>query len=199
MPLRTARSKRGRVSLAVLLALGGFAVTAAGVASATTARDVPTCRDNQLRVSLRDGGVGLGHFGYRLEFTRVGQGTCSLSGYLKATFEDTKSGPPTVSAVDTKSGYLGGLPLNGPQSRHLPVVILAARTGRASVLIEGEDVPVGGATSCRVYTTLEIVLTFARGAVSANDNVKYGFAASFDDCSAPQVHPIVGGVTGSEN
>lgn len=199
MPQRSPRSKKWRVSLAALLTLGGFVVTSAGVASEASAHNVATCKDNQLSVSLRDGGVGLGHFGYRLEFTRRGQGTCSLTGYLKATFEDTKSGPATVSAVDTKSGYLGGLPLNGPQSRHLPVVVLVAKTGKASVLIEGEDVPIGPATSCRVYTELEIVLSFTSNATSANDSARYGFPVSFDDCSAPQVHPIVRGVTGSEN
>jgi hypothetical protein len=151
-----------------------------------------------LTVSLHFAGVGLGHFGYRLEFTRVGAGTCSLSGYVRATFEDTKHGPATVSARDTKSGYLGGLPLNGPQAGHVPVVILAPTTGKASVLIEGEDVPIGNATTCRVYSDLEIVLTIARGFTPSNEGTKYGFAVSFDDCSAPQVHPIVSGTTGSE-
>jgi hypothetical protein len=187
-----------RTSALLVLMLGGFVATTVGGASVGSAASIPQCRDSQLAVSLRFGGVGLGHFGYRLEFSRVGTGTCSLSGYVRATLEDTKHGPSTVSARDTKNGYLGGLPLNGPQSRHLPVVILPASNGTASVLIEGEDVPIGDATTCHVYRTLEIVLTFARGFTPSNEGTKYGFAVSFDECSRPQVHPVVSGTTGSE-
>jgi hypothetical protein len=192
------RSKWRRAVLSLLL-LGGLVATVSTTAKVASARTIATCRDHQVRISLHFAGVGLGHFGYRLEFTRVGEGTCSLTGYVRATFEDTKDRPSTVSARDTKSGYLGGLLLNGPPSRHLPVVILAPRTGKASVLIEGEDVPLGNATACRVYTNLEIVVTIARGFTPLNEGPKYGFAVYFEDCSQPQVHPIVSGTTGSEN
>jgi hypothetical protein len=199
MGQRSRHPMKWRSALSTFVILAGCSTATLSDARLASAHAVATCRYNQLSVSLHSGGVGLGHFGYRLELTRVGPGTCSLTGYVRATFEDTTHGPATVSARDTKSGYLGGLPLNGPQARQIPVVVLAPTTGKASVLIEGEDVPIGNATSCRVYTTLEIVLTIARGFTQTHEGPKYGFPVYFQDCSQPQVHPIVSGTSGSEN
>jgi hypothetical protein len=199
MPLGETFSKSKRLALSLLLTVGGVTIASSGFSTRALARGAPICRDDQLSMALRGDGAAMGHLGYRLVFSRAGPGRCSLTGPLKATFEDTSGEPATVPAKETKSGYVGGLELNGSSSRPLPLVVLKPRTGKSSVLIEGDDVPLGTATPCSINYSLEIVLTFARIGVSSEYGMKYGFRVKFDDRSQPQVHPVVPSITGTEN
>jgi hypothetical protein len=173
-----------RAVLAALLGVASFTVATGAVAA--SAATPSTCRSNQLDIAFASGGAGLGHVALLIRFTNVSRRSCKLSGYPTIQLHDA-TGPTAMNAIRTQNGYLGGLGQTSAK-RALPLVTLKARTGVASVMVEGTDNPVGSATSC--VTLMKLALTLPGQKLSLH------FITSFPGCSVPEVHPFVKGPTG---
>ncbi len=179
------------VVLAVSGALGGGGLGAAPSASATRPA---TCKTSSLR-AVAHGDAGLGHGSYVVVLRNVAATSCRLSGYprvvtsplgpLTEMFSTDFRGTNRLRAVahDTRIGYSGGLnTLHGP----LPVVILAARIGRASFVVEW--IEISSRKTCRSFARLYVT---PPGSMSSIRLDNAGLL-----CSALEVHPIVKGTSG---
>lgn len=191
--LRVARQRASTVAVA-LVVLGAFSVYGPGKAPSASATSDPTCGTSSLRATtLRN--AGLGHGSYIVELRHVAATSCRLSGYprvvtsplgpLTGMFSPVFRGTSRLRAVahDTRMGYSGGL-----NTRHgpLPVVTLAAHTGRASFVIEW--IEVSPRNTCRSFARLYVTLPGSTSPIRLNDP---GLL-----CSILQVHPIVKGMSG---
>ena len=194
--LRFARRRAGTVALS-LAVLGAFSVYGPGKAPIASATSAPTCQTSSLRATAL-GNAGLGHGSYIVELRNVTATSCRLSGYprvvtsplgpLTGTFSPVFRGSSRLRAVvhDARMGYSGGLnTLYGP----LPVVTLAAHTGRASFVIEW--IEVSPRKTCRSFARLYVTLPGSMSPIRLDDA---GLL-----CSILEVHPIVKGSTGFLN
>ncbi len=167
--------------------LGLSLVTFASGAASASGATPPACRSNQLHIAFASGGAGLGHLALLIRFTNISPRSCTLSGYPTVQLHNA-TGSTTMNARKTQNGYLGGLG-QAATKRALPLVTLKARSGVASVMVEGTDNPVGTATSCVTLTKLALTLP--------GKKLSFHFITSFPGCSVPLVHPFVKGPTGS--
>ena len=194
--LRVARRRANTVA-AALVVLGAFSVYGPGKAPSASATSAPTCKTSSLRATAL-GNAGLGHGSYIVELRNVTATSCRLSGYprvvtsplgpLTGTFSPVFRGSSRLRAVahDARMGYSGGLnTLYGP----LPVVTLAAHTGRASFVIEW--IEVSPRKTCRSFARLYVTLPGSMSPIRLDDA---GLL-----CSILEVHPIVKGSTGFLN
>jgi hypothetical protein len=144
-----------------------------GTSACTSAQIATTSADNS----------GMGHIGVVLRFRNSSAQACHLEGYPGAAALDAQ-GHQVVQAVRTLNGFWRALPPGeGP-----PVVTLAP--GQiASAFIEGTDVPVNGATSCRSYPRLLVT--------PPNTTVSVPVDRAMPGCTPIQIHPVVPGTTGT--
>jgi hypothetical protein len=168
--------------LALIAATTVVALSAAPISSA--APSAHPCEPGDIEVVPALAGYGLGHWAVRLLIVDPGDRTCAFRGYpiVRAFTNPTKR---WVTAARTSSGYMGGLQSGQPEHT---VTINGDMV--ASVVLEGTDVPVNGATSCPTYVRITVALPHWRP--SAN--------LSLDNsaCSRLEVHPIVYGPTGDQ-
>ena len=147
--------------------------------SATTAQ----CEFGQLTVTAVTGSGATGHISDVLLFKNTSASPCQLSGYPGVAGLDS-SGQQVVQANRTFSGFMGGV----ESGSVAPVVILAPGDTASSVL-EGTDMPVGGASTCPSYRNLLVTPPNTRQSVKV--------AVGIEGCSPISVHPVVEGTTGS--
>lgn len=191
--LRFARRRAGTVALSLAM-LGAFSVCGPGTTPSASATSAPTCKTSYLRATAH-GNAGLGHGSYIVELRNVAAASCRLSGYprvvtsplgpLTKMFSPVFRGTSRLRAVahETRMGYSGGLnTLHGP----LPVVTLAAHTGRASFVIEW--IEISSRKTCRSFARLYVTLPGSTSPIRLDDA---GLL-----CSILEVHPIVKGSTG---
>jgi uncharacterized protein DUF4232 len=183
--MRPSASAWSRVlAVAGLLTATLLATTSAASSSPAVPR-AKQCEPGDVEIVLGRAGAGLGHWGVPLVILDPGGRACTFTGYptVSAYVATTRR---WVRARKTIEGYLGGL--NGP-SQHVRRIEIGFDEV-ASAMLEGTDVPVGGATTCPTYVRIEVALPgWPRSA-----NLALGTPA----CSVPEVHPVVLGATGQQ-
>lgn len=139
------------------------------------------CPTEQLKISVADGGAGLGHSGLILRFKNEGK-RCTTRGYpgVNALMAN---GHVVDRARRSRSGYLGGA-ASGPRR-------ISLRTGEtASALLEGlSDSRSGG--RCPAYRSLKITPPDETHSVLRSQHPRYSI------CDL-QIHPLLPGRSGSE-
>jgi hypothetical protein len=160
--------------------------TSSSTTSTSTAPGPPRCTFAHLVITVGQTGAGLGHQGVTILFKNQGTSVCSLSGYPGVAALNS-TGQQVSQAQRTPSGYLGGMRTG---STTPPLVVLRGGVA-ASALVEGTDVPVGTATSCPTYAALLVT--------PPTSSRSKRLTVSLPGCSPLQVHPVVGGTTGSTN
>ncbi len=111
-----------------------LAVTGAGVAA--VAAGLAHCRDSKLAITAAElPGVAVTG-GWVIRYRNLSSSTCTLSGYPTVIGLVSGTGP-VQAAADTTSGALGGWQPNAPGvQKPLPTVVLSARAGMASSVVE---------------------------------------------------------------
>jgi hypothetical protein len=186
-------------TLGCLGILGFVAVTLSGcgkgnpIASGTTTKTAAThtaqpptasqCEFGQLTVTASSGGAATGHIADLLLVKNTSTSPCHLSGYPGVAGLNG-SGKQEVQANRTLNGFMGGV-LSGSR---MPIVILAPGATASSVL-EGTDMPVGGASTCPTYPELLVTPPNTRQSVKV--------AVGIEGCSPISVHPVVARTSGA--
>ena len=152
--------------------------TAAG--SVPAADGLAGCALPYLRVTVRPAVARSAHAGYLLSFTNTGQIACRLTGY-PTVMVLSSAGRPVLRANPTPSGYLGG-------TRGRPATVLVGAGQPASALLEGEQIDLAG-NRCPSRPSLEII--------PPGSTAPSRLPISTAICGGVQIHPIVGGNTGS--
>ncbi len=123
---------------------------------AANAATVPSCADTQLAVNAVVAQGGSLHAGIILHYRNTSATACSLTGYpnvVGLNFSTGKSHTAGRSIV----GYLGGWRgyVNG-KAKRLPLVVLRARNGLASSMVEWTDCATAQQMDCTVLTLLRV-------------------------------------------
>ena len=148
--------------------------------SSTAPVGLANCALPYLRVSVRAAATRSAHASYLLTFTNTGQIACQLTGY-PAVVVLSSAGRPVLRATATPSGYLGGV-------RGKPATVLVAAGQPASALLEGEQIDLGG-NRCPARPGLQIT--------PPGSTVPARVPVTTTICGGVQIHPVVGGNTGS--
>ena len=180
----------------VLATLRSVRTTLPDVTTATTAPKLTTsttsavvsagakCKSHDLRISVGDVGVALGHWGTRVVFQNTGRAVCELTGYPKvAGLND--HGRAADPARPTPTGYIGW------DTSDPPAVLRLEPGGQASAVLEGTNVPEGDATTCPTYDAIRVS--------PPNDAKSATFDGPWNNCSGMEIHPLVAGATGQES
>jgi uncharacterized protein DUF4232 len=158
--------------------------TTSGNTGAATAQAAGAgCSARQITLSVAPGGAGLSHVGVVLRFRNTGASACILTGYPGATL--VTAGGLLVPARRTRAGYLGGLPSS---TGAIPVLHLVSGAS-ASALLEGLDADVAhGGGPCPRYAHLLVT--------APNQRLTVRFPTPLQQVCAPEVHPVVAGMSG---
>ncbi len=121
---------------------------------AANAAAVPRCIDTQLAVSVTAAPGGLGHAGMVIHYRNVSVTACSLTGYPDIVGLNFTTGT-SHAAGHISNGYLGGWRgyVNG-KAKPLPFVVLRARQGVASSMVQWSDCATAQQKGCTVLTSL---------------------------------------------
>ena len=144
-----------RATLAAVLLTGLLAVTQSYAPEpAASAVAPPHCVDSQLAVTGVEAPGGSLHAGMVIQYRNVSAAACSLTGYSNDVGINFKTGE-SRAARRTVSGYLGGwMGYKDGTSKPLPFVVLRARSGAASSMVEWADGATAQQPGCSVLTTL---------------------------------------------
>jgi hypothetical protein len=144
-----------RVILAALL-ISGLVVVLQGHSPyyAANAAAVPRCVDIQLAVGATAAQGGSLHAGMVLHYRNSSSTACSLIGYPDIVGLNLATGK-SHAAGHLSDGYLGGWEgyVNG-RAKPLPLVVLRARKGVASSMVEWADCGTAQQKGCTVLTSL---------------------------------------------
>jgi hypothetical protein len=152
-------------------------------AGASTRAVGTNCSPKQLAVSVTQGIGGAGHFSSLILVHNNGPTACPLKGYPEVRLLNA-DGTEAGEATERPTGFTGGLPAGAP----IPDVDLK-KGDVASAVMEGTDVPIGGATSCPSFPSYTITLPGWRNAETIDH--------SNGSCSGLYVHPFVIGFNGT--
>jgi hypothetical protein len=173
---------RVRIIIGVVI-VAGVLVGVTATSSAAVRRSETTCSLGQLTVSVTAGLGGAGHFSSVILVRNHGASTCHLKGYPKLRFFNAR-GTEAAEAVQTPTGFTGGLPIGA--------LIPSVELGKgevASAVMEGTDIPTGGATTCPSFRDYTITLPGVAHLV----HIDHGIGS----CSGVYVHPLVIGFNGT--
>ncbi|MGC9665561.1 DUF4232 domain-containing protein [Planosporangium sp. 12N6] len=160
-------------------------VPASGQPSGGPGGGSSTCTLDHLNVTLVHSGAAAGHYGFVLVFRHDQTPTCRLQGYPGVAALDAQ-GAQVAQARRTPSGYLGGLADPNGQ----PPVVDLAPGGVASALVEGTNVPPGGATSCPLYQGVLVT--------PPDETHSVRLDVEANGCGGLDVHPVVPGERGTQ-
>lgn len=150
---------------------------------------MPKCVDSQLAVTGVAAPGGSLHAGLVIRFRNVSATACSLTGYsdvVGVNFETGKS----RAAGHVRDGYLGGwMGYKDGKSKPLPLVLLRARKGEASSMVEWADGATAQQPGCTVLTSLWVDTP---GGLRPNALKERMLVCGYFDAT-----PFVPGVTGS--
>jgi Protein of unknown function (DUF4232) len=175
------------IVLAVFSLIVGYSLVSlvpGGTSVATGFTAVATCAARQVSLTVVQGLAGAGHSSQVIRVMNSGSKTCRLTGYPGVRMLDAP-GRVTGTSIETRTGFTGGLP-----SRAAIPVIELQRGEVAAAVLEGTDIPVGDASSCPSYTSLEVTLPERTMPVTIHQGG--------GDCSGLYVHPFVLGFNGSD-
>lgn len=152
--MTTTHALRFKTTTGALLLVLLAALPLRSTISAAGAVATPNCVDSQLAVTVVEAPGGSLHAGLVIRFGNVSATACSLTGYsdvVGINFKDAKS----RAAGHIRDGYLGGwMGYKNGKSRPLPLVLLRARNGEASSMIEWADGGTAQQPGCTVLTSL---------------------------------------------
>jgi hypothetical protein len=161
---------------------------------------IRSCRTSQLKVSSLSGLIGAGSVDMIFEFVNTSRSVCTLSGYPRVVPVDKQGvemnpASPVTGSQATSSFYNGQPPLR-----------IDLKPGEAaSSAIQGDEHPVGTATSCPSYPSFLVtppnqsrsVMIWAT-APDLPPGVRDGSGrAAFPGCIPIAVNPIVPGTSGA--
>jgi hypothetical protein len=181
---RVACGGAGIVVAAVLAAIqAGTAGVQTGRAIGAAAKPVAParCQGTELGTTVTGPAGGLSHQGYVIEFKNRG-GACTIAGYPGVDALNAR-GHRVLSAIRTKSGYLGGVG-SGP----IPTVHLA-KGKTASAILEWIDL----GPPCPRAQSLRITPPNALRSV-----VLYPKSLKSQSLCRVEIHPVVPGTTGEK-
>ncbi|MGC1420565.1 MAG: hypothetical protein WA786_10670 [Acidimicrobiales bacterium] len=140
--------------LSVLLITGLLAVVQSWSPVQAASVAMPMCADTQLTVSGVAAPGGSLHAGLVIHYKNVSATACSLTGYSSVVginFETEKS----RAAGHIRDGYLGGwMGYKDGEAKPLPLVVLRARNGAASSMVQWADGATAQQPGCSVLTSL---------------------------------------------
>lgn len=155
--------------------------TSSPTSTSTTAL-APECVFGQLAVTSGYGAAATGHASDVLLFKNTST-TCTLTGYPGVAGLNS-SGHQVVQAMRTLNGFMGGVPTG-----ESPPIVTLAPGQVASAIVEGTDVPIGGAVACPSYPALLVTPPNTPQSVTLNTGLP--------GCSGIEVHPVVMGTSGT--
>jgi len=139
-----------------VLLISGLVVVLQGHSPYYAARAdaAPRCGDAQLNVSAVAAQGGLSHAGMVIKYRNVSTTSCTLTGYPNIVGLNFTTGK-SHAAGHLSNGYLGGWEgyVNG-RAKPLPLVVLRARKGIASSMVEWADCGTAQQKGCTVLTSL---------------------------------------------
>jgi len=185
------------LALALLVALTGSLVTATTVgATRSDAAGLPRCRDTQIAITGTQLPGAAVSGGWVLRYRNVSSSACTLSGYPVVVGVVSATGKSEM-AKRARSGALGGWEQRHPGApKPLPIVVLRARTGVASSVVEF----VAGATAQSSCPNDSRPLWFHALWVNVPGGTRpFVLKVSMVVCSHFDANPIVPGATGSAN
>jgi len=150
---------------------------------------LPNCVDSQLVVTGVEVPGGSLHAGLLIRYRNASTSACSLTGYADVVginFETGKS----RAAGHIRNGYLGGwMGIENGKAKALPRVLLRARDGEASSMVEWADGGTAQQPGCAVLNSLWVDLP---GGSRPNAVKEWMLVCGYFDTT-----PFVAGVTGS--
>jgi hypothetical protein len=152
------------------------------VSPSTDNAGIARCVFADLAISESSWSVHHGTWGVVLLFRNDGGGPCILRGYPGVAGLN-ESRQPTMSAVRTPRGRLGGLPIG----QTTPPLVLLDPGAVASALVEATDVQ-----SAKACPTLAGFAATPPG----SRHSKAILSPTPPVCGGPEVHPVVSGTTG---
>jgi hypothetical protein len=141
------------------------------------------CSGPQLTVRVTPGLAGTGHWSSLITVENAGSSPCRVSGYPGVAAIAAGGGAP-ADALASPRGFSGGLPAGASIPR-----ITLQKGEVATALLEGTDIPIGNATTCPSYVSLDVTLPGGAKAVTLDQRI--------GSCSGLTVHPFVVGFNGS--
>ena len=125
-----------RLSVILALTFTGQATIAIAVTTAAVAAELTRCRDSQLAVTVAQLGGAAVTAGLVVRYRNLSPYACTLSGYPTVIGLVGPAGP-VQAATDVVNGVLGGWqPTASGASKTLPTVVLSAKGGIASSVVE---------------------------------------------------------------
>lgn len=142
--------------VATVMSIIGLLAVSQGHSSyyAANAATIPRCVDIQLAVSATNAPGGLGHAGMVIDYRNISDTACSLFGYPDVVGLNFATGRSDAASL-IRNGYLGGWRgyVNG-KAKPLPLVLLRARQGVASSIVQWADCATAQQIGCSVLTQL---------------------------------------------
>jgi hypothetical protein len=176
--------------LCVLLIIGLLAVVPLrSFISATGAVTMANCVDSQLSVTGVEAPGGSLHAGLVIRYRNVSATSCSLTGYSDVVGINFKIGK-SLTAGHIRDGYLGGwIGYKNEKARALPLVLLRARKGEASSMVEWADGGTAQQPGCTVLTSLWVNMPGGLRPIALKETMLV--------CGYFDANPFVPGTTGS--
>jgi hypothetical protein len=138
--------------LALFLAAAVLAVTTTGDAVRADAAALPRCRDTQLAITGVEAPGAAVTAGWIVRYMNVAASACTLTGYPNIVAVNFVTGK-SFAAAHQRNGSIGGWRRSySGQPKALPTVVLRARKGVASSMVE--YLGASPAPSCPIVTSL---------------------------------------------
>jgi hypothetical protein len=150
---------------------------------------LPKCLDAQLTVTGVGAPGGSLHAGLVIHYRNVSATACSMTGYADVVGVNFHTGT-SRAAGHLRDGYLGGwMGYKNGKSKPLPLVVLGARNGEASSMVEWADGGTSQQPGCTVLTSLWVNMPGGPRPFALKESMLV--------CGYFDSTPIVPGTTGS--
>lgn len=178
-----------RAVLSVLLVTGLLAVSQLSTSIQAASDVLGSCADTQLTVTSVEAPGGSLHAGLVIHYRNVSATACSLTGYSDVVGNNFETGR-SRAAGHIRDGYLGGwMGYQNGETKPLPLVVLRARSGEASSMVEWADGGTSQQSGCTVLTSLWVNVPSGPRPFALKERMLV--------CGYFDATPVVPGTTGS--
>ena len=175
--------------IALFLAAAGLVVTTTGSTLRAGAAALPRCRDTQLVVTGVEAPGAAVTAGWVVRYKNVTSSACTLTGYPNVVGVNFVTGK-SFAAAHRRNGSVGGWQRSySGEPKPLPTVVLPARQGVASSMVE--YLGASPAPSCPIVTSLWVNVP--------GGTRPFVLKVSTAVCGQFDANPIVPGTTGWAN
>jgi hypothetical protein len=144
----------GILAFALLLVAAGSLVASSRSTTGASVAALARCHDTQLAVTGVEASGAAVSGGWIIRYRNVGATACWLTGYPNVVGMNFATGE-SRAAAHLRSGYLGGwMGYANGKVKPLPVVVLRARDGVASSMVQWVSGPTAQTSGCFVLTWL---------------------------------------------